>query len=278
MKKILIAFNAADINLNIMDFACYIAKLSRSKLTGVFIEQLLGEEAPALKKAYGSAYVETIVAEDIPENKIRKNEWDRNIHFFEEACQTRGVNYSVHQDRGVPVEEIIMESRFADLLIVDPAMSLGEKTEGIPSHFVKEVLAKSECPVIIAPFGFDGIDEILFTYDGSASSVFSIKQFNYLFSELANTKVTVFQVKNNDEPVTEKDKIGELMQNYYSSIGYRTAQGTPENALFDYLLGKKKVFVVMGAYSRTMLSNFFKRSTADLIVKTIDLPFFIAHP
>jgi hypothetical protein len=33
----------------------------------------------------------------------------------------------------------------------------------------------------------------------------------------------------------------------------------------------------MGAFGRSMLSDFFKHSTAELIVKTINLPVFIAH-
>ena len=38
MKKILVAIHAKQINANVFDFACYIAKLTHSKLTGVFLE------------------------------------------------------------------------------------------------------------------------------------------------------------------------------------------------------------------------------------------------
>jgi hypothetical protein len=48
-------------------------------------------------------------------------------------------------------------------------------------------------------------------------------------------------------------------------------------AHYRYLLEKKNVLVVTGAFGRSTLSDLFKHSTAELLVKTIDLPVFISH-
>lgn len=254
MKKILVAIDAGKINRNYLDFACFLAKLTHSKIIGTFLSRK--EE----------------------ESKARTKLIDENIQFFKQTCENKGSNCSVHLDKGVPVSEIISESRFAELLIVDPEMSFGGKNEGIPTGFIKEVLTKSECPVVIAPFSFYGTEEILFAYDGSKSSLFAIKQFTYLFPELTDKKVTILQVnENEDGPVIEKEKIGELLQMHYSSIGFHTLYGKASDELYNYLLGKKNIFVVMGAFGRGMLSGFLKHSTAELVVKTINLPIFIAH-
>ena len=45
MEKILLAMDALNLNMNAIDFACYVAKLTRSRLTGVFLEGLI-EERP----------------------------------------------------------------------------------------------------------------------------------------------------------------------------------------------------------------------------------------
>jgi len=271
MKKVLVAIDARQVNTNAFDFACFIAKLTHSKLTGVFLENrsetpVLAEEALHLPH---DGYIEAA-----PTGGVR----DDDIRLFKTICETRGTNCSIHHDKGVPVAEIIKESRFADLLIADPELSFKEKKEAVPTGFIKEVLAKSECPVVIAPFSFSGIDEILFAYDGSPSSLFAIKQFTYLFPEFADKKIIVLQVsERKDEPIIEKDKIGELLQLQYSAIGFQQLYGNAGNELYAYLLGKKNVFVVMGAFGRSMLSGFFKHSTAELVVKTVDLPVFIAH-
>jgi nucleotide-binding universal stress UspA family protein len=270
MKRILVAIDANQVNVNMLDFACFIAKLTHSKLTGIFLDKIKAEE-PLKEMAY--------VALGEPAGTSEKVKlFDEGARLFTNACNNRGANCSLHHDEGSPVVDIIIESRFAELLIVDPEMSFKEKKEVIPSGFIKEVLTKSECPVVLAPFSFYGIDEIIFAYDGSPASVFAIKQFIYLFPEFTEKKVTVLQVnEHGDNAFTEKNKIGELLQMHFSSIGFQSMHGKADDEIFGYLLGKKNVFVVMGAFGRSMLSGFFKHSTAELILKTINLPVFIAH-
>jgi nucleotide-binding universal stress UspA family protein len=203
---------------------------------------------------------------------------DDNIHLFREACANRETNCSVHFDRMVPLDDLIKESRFAELLIVDPDMSFKEKKEEIPSCFIKSVLAESECPVVLAPFDFHAIEEILLAYDGSAASVYAIKQFTYLFPELTGKKITVLQVNEaGNNGFSEKGKIEGLLKLHYQRIEFQLLHGKAADELLGYLLGKKNIFVVMGAFGRSMLSGLFKHSTAELIIKTINVPVFIAH-
>ncbi|THU30716.1 universal stress protein [Niastella caeni] len=272
MEKVIVAVDANQVNIQVLDFACFIAKLTHSKLIGIFLGETESPEMQAKETITG------VGNNVLMEAKESIKQVDKSIYFFKEACRNRATNCSVHFGKGEPVVDIIKESRFADLLIVDPEMSFRDKKEGVPSAFIKEVLSKSECPVLIPPFRFDGIDEILFAYDGSPSSVFAIKQFTYLFPELTDKKLIVLEVNENDEvPVIEKEKIGELLQMHFSAIGFKQLRGDASNELFSYLLGKKNIFVVMGAFGRSNLSAFFKHSTAELLLKTINLPVFIAH-
>jgi len=75
----------------------------------------------------------------------------------------------------------------------------------------------------------------------------------------------------------ERERVGELLQMHYSVIGYHRLKGHAGNELYRYLWAKKNVFVIMGAFGRSMFSDFFKHSTAELVVETINLPVFIAH-
>ncbi len=62
--------------------------------------------------------------------------------------------------------------------------------------------------MILAPLSFEGIDEILFAYDGGKSALFSIRQFTSLFPELTDKKIIVLQVNEHaaDDPVIERRK------------------------------------------------------------------------
>jgi hypothetical protein len=276
VKNILLAVNAAKPEMNAIDFACYIANLTHSKLTGVFLENVCEPRVPELRTFHGLPFVETIVANDIPENRERKKTCRDNIRLFHEACINRGVNSCTHLDSSVPMREMIGESRFADLIILNPETSFQSKTENTPTAFAKEVMAKSECPVIIAPLSFEGVDEILFAYDGSSSSVFALKQFTYLFPELKDKKVLILHV-NEQSSLIDQNQIESLVKSHYTDVSFCILSGRPGDELFAYLLGKRNVFVVMGAFGRSSFSDLFRPSAARLVVKAINLPIFIAH-
>ena len=280
MEKILLAIDSTKINLDTLDFACYVAVLTHSRLTGVFLLNQQEKEAPVLRNMFGVTYAETVVAADIPGNVEKKKLCEKNIQLFMEGCQRRGISCNVHVDKGVATSELIAETRFADLLIVDSGLTLQERQEETPSTFLREILAKSECPVAMAPPVFRGIEEIVFAYDGSSSAVYALKQFTHLFKPLNDKKITVLQVNNEEDeelPIIEKEKIADLLKVHYSSIGFQVLQGRVNDELGNYLHEKKNAFVIMGAFGRTMLSVFLKRSAADLVIKRINLPLFIAH-
>jgi hypothetical protein len=278
MKKILLAIDAVQIDTESVDFGCYVATLANSALTGVFLDNM-GDKLPSLKMAFGMPYVESIVVSDLPDYQEKRRCREENIHVFGQTCANRGVRFHVHRVSGSnPAKSLIEESRFADLLIIKSDISFDTVYEGPATHFVKEVLAGAECPVIIIPTRFNGIEQVVFAYDGSRSAVFAIKQFTYLFPELTDKKAIVLQVNEDfDMPLTEKEKIAELLKVHYSRIGFQIMQGNAKDELYSYLLDKKNTLVVMGAYGRSWLSNIIKPSSASLLLERINLPIFIAH-
>jgi hypothetical protein len=277
MQNILLAIDVLSPDEKTLNFACYLAKTTNSKLTGVFLENLIYADKPLLKSLHGLPYVETILSTDLPENEAKRKGLNRAIINFDEACERNGLRHYIHVDRGIPAEELIEESRFADILIVDAETSFSKKTGDIPTKFVKDILTESECPVIISPESLDGIDEIIFAYDGSASCVFAIKQFTYLFPQFADRMIRVVEVKKDTSNISEKHKLKGWLQSHYNSIDLVVLYGEPRAELFAYLLNKENMFVVMGAYGRGWLYTLFRKSNAELVVKGIDLPVFVAH-
>jgi len=278
MEKILLALDPQNMNMNTIDFACYLSRLTCSRLTGVFLEDLLAGERPVIRTLEGASYLDSRVVPDSPEGEEKRGITEENIRSFKVACDCRGVQTLVHRDRGVPATEIVEESRFADVIVVDAETSFTKRNELLPGRFIKDVLVDSECPVIIAPYSFDSIDDIIFSYNGEKSSVFAIRQFTYLFPELRPKKAIVVSVRNDgEEALEEQFKMKEWMRNHYDEVEYVVLKGEPSDQLFGFLLEKKNGIVVMGAYGRDMLSRFFKPSHARLIIKTVNLPIFIAH-
>ncbi|MEO8413204.1 MAG: hypothetical protein ABI472_06070 [Ginsengibacter sp.] len=278
MRKILLGVDAVNPDMDALDFACYLARLTKSKVTGVFLENLVAAEIPVVKQMQGIVSIDWQVDEKSPGNAIKMGLVEKNISFFKEACLRRSVTGRVHRDKGVPANELIEESRFADVIVVNSDTSFNKRYEGAPTEFVRDILKKAECPVIIAPGKFDAMDEIIFTYDKSASSVFAIKQFTYLFPELQNRKVSVVQVNAKGEwHGSDKRKFEEWLNDHYTDFHFEVEKGDSDAKLFEYLFKRKNIMIVMGAYGRNAVSHFFKPSHADLLLTTVTQPIFIAH-
>ena len=277
-KKILLAIDAINPDKNALEFACYLGRLTKSKIIGVFLENLVAEERPVLKKMHGMTYVDWELDEKSDEHKAKTDKVERNIAIFKDGCISGEVCFRVHRDRGVPVRELIGESRFADVLVVDAQTSFHKRYEGNPTEFVRDVLKKAECPVIIAPESFEGVDEIIFAYNGSSSSVFAIKQFTYLFPQLHNKKVSIVQVNAAGEwHDPDKYKFKEWLKEHYTDLHFEALKGETDTKLLTHVINRKNIFLVMGAYGRGAISQFFKHSQADLLIKTVSHPIFIAH-
>lgn len=278
MEKILLAIDAINIDITSLEFACYLARLTNSKITGVFLENLVAEERPVANKMQGITYGDWEVDERLAERGFKTELVERNIKIFKEECINRGVSFALHRDRGVPARELIEESRFADVLVIDAETSFNRRYEGTPTEFVRDILKKAECPVVIAPEHFESIYEIIFTYNESPSSVFAIKQFTYLFPQFSNKMVSIIQVNESGawkDP--DKYKFKEWLKEHYTNLNFEVVIGNIDNKLFDHLFKRKNIFLVMGAYGRTEVSQFFRRSHADLLIKTATQPIFIAH-
>jgi hypothetical protein len=274
MKRILVAIDASNFKTSLIDFACYIARLTHSRLTGMFYHFQL--ESVAMEKLKSEVFAGS--AEWQLEYEERKEEYPKSIKLFKEFCCSREVNCDVHINGDVVIEELIAETRYADLVVADPTITFTNKAEVIPSVFLRELLARAECPVLVAPESFEWVNEIVFAYDGSKSSVFAIKQFTYMFPELRNRKVLVVEVcESENQSVTAKENISAWLHNNYSDINYLVLNGKPKDELFGYLLEKEKMFVVMGSFGRSMLSSLFSKSNAELLLKVVNLPFFIVH-
>lgn len=275
MEKILYVTDAVQLNIKCLDFACFLCNLTHSRLTGVFLENL--ENETRSRKALQAAAVGTRLYGKT-RREVKEIYCEDNIQHFKEACEVRDVCCNVHHDRGVPLLEVIAESRYADLIIIDANTSFTEERQGAPTGFVRDVLKQSECPVVIAPESFEGIEEIIFTYDNSRSAAFAIRQFTQLFPELRNRKATILSVMAPGSSNIDKYKLKEWLKDHYDDIEFVIIEDRrTRTRLLEYLLEKSNAFVVMGAYGRSLPSNIFSPSHGRPVVGTISHPVFIAH-
>jgi nucleotide-binding universal stress UspA family protein len=275
MGKILVVIDPVKANRNTLDFALYIGQQTKSAITGLFIENA----DPRLVERDLHGFPVAFTEKNIAKNRlVIKAEIEQTLSDFEMKCADRRIPFVVHRDYGIPVDEVLAESRFADLLLIDAGTELEKKSERAPTDFVNEILRKSECPVVLAPEHPGEINEIIFCYDGSRNAMHAIRQFTCLFPQFKDKKLVILEVKKDGKGDLQKEKrLTEWMGNHYPHFQHEIRTGTVRQILFDSVFKKENIFIVMGSFGRTALSAFFKKATAESLIKITTQPVFIAH-
>ena len=276
MKKIIAAFDGLKYSANTADCAVDIAKQTGAHVTGVFLDDFTR-----------TSYTQyDLVKENASEREMRKYEAkdndtrDEAAIEFETACRQAGVQYNIHRDRNIAIQELLHESIYADLLIIDGKETLGQNEAQMPTGFIRDVLSGAKCPVLLLPGKYSLVKKIIMLYDGSPSSVHAVKMFSYLLPQLALYPTEVLSAKGfyDDLHVPDNRLMKEFMKRHAPKAVYNVLTGRAEKELVNHIKNQHETaLLVMGAYDRGRISRWFKESMADVMMRETSLPLFVAH-
>jgi nucleotide-binding universal stress UspA family protein len=276
MKKIIAAFDGLKLSTGTMDYAIHIAKSYNAHLVGIFLDDYTysgygyGE---LLARAEEKNIMQLL---DEADRLKRKAAADR----FTTQCREAAINFSVHHDRKIAMKELLHESIYADLLIIDRKESFGNGEELQPTGFIHDLLADVHCPVLLVPGKFIPPVKNIILYDGSPSSVYAIKAFDYVMQPFKHLETEVVSVKATASSLHVPDNtlMKEFMKRHFPKAVFTVLKGSAEETIVTFLLQQKEeVMVILGAYQRNRVSRWFKPSMADMLVQQTKLPLFVAH-
>lgn len=276
MKKILVVFDGLKYSDSAVAYAIDIAKDSNALLVGVFLHDMSYLSISYTYRwgsPYTNAWESTYKPDPADEEKIKAN-----TSIFASKCEQAGVKFKMHIDRGVPVEELLQESAFADLLIMDARLAFSNVAEDEMAAQFIEMLSEVQCPVLIVPSVFEKINNAILTYDGSASSTYAIKMYSYLFPEWKNYPTRMVSVNAEHPEMEQKHHILDLLNERFMDFHTDVLIGSAKQTLLTYLKTiTNNTVVVMGAYGRPALSMLFRKSMANAVIREVMVPVFIAH-
>src|SRR4030095_14910998 len=82
---------------------------------------------------------------------------EKAIDDFEDGCRKEKINFSIHKDKGNALDELLHETIFADLLVIDAWETFSYLENSLPGWFMKNVLHHVHCPVLVVPKKFNPI-------------------------------------------------------------------------------------------------------------------------
>ena len=272
MKKIIAAFDGLKYSSGTRDYAINIAKETQTHLIGVFMDD----------PTYTSYKIYELIAEQgVSEEKLdkykAKDEATRDAAAadFEQICQHSGIEYSIHHDHNIAIQDLKHESIYADMIIINVKETLTHYNEKLPTRFIRDLLSDTQCPILIVPQRYKPINKIILLYDGEPSSVHAIKMFSYLLPNMMDLETEVISV---NQVHADNKLMKEYMKRHYPKAKYTVLKGLAETEIVNYLKpATDNTLVVLGAYRRGSISRWFRESMADVLMREVKLPLFIAH-
>ena len=273
MKKLIIALDGQHFPKGAFEFVKSINVKTKILLAGVFLSPVDYSKLLAYTGLDGMTM--------IPEWLIKNDDdvlVNKNISSFKEACIAAGIEFRIHKDTDLmALASLIEETRFADALLVSSDLFYANVAKNQPNFYLEEVLKKAECPVMLVPENYEEPNQVILAYDGNESSVFAIKQFAYVFPELAEKETILLSIIHQEDELPEYSMITELLSSHYPDLKIQTLHLKHKRDFTEWMTNKPNNFIVMGAFSRSIFSQLFKKSFASDVIHEIKMPLFISH-
>lgn len=278
MKKFIAAFDGLKFSASTRDYAIQLAKQNGAHLVGVFLDDF----------TYTSYKIYDLVStggSPIESSKRKLDKKDAETRAlaaasFEAACKKAGIEYTLHHDRSIAIQELLHESIYADLLIINSKETLTHYNEKIPTGFIRDLLSNVQCPVLLVPNIYKPINRLTLLYDGESSSVHAVKMLSYNLSLFKQDPVEVVTVNPPKMSLHIPDNrlMKEFIKRHFPKAKFVVLKGVAEVEIVKYIKQQNEIpLVVLGAYRRGTVSRWFRESMADVLMRELKLPLFIAH-
>jgi len=277
MKKIIAAFDGLKYSDSTEKYAIAIASQMKAHLVGVFLDDFTYSSYKIYDLVVKKAASEKTIREYSKKDRQAR---DLAVAKFEQSCRKAGIEFNIHRDKNIAIQDLLHETIFADLLIIDSKETLTHYNEKLPTRFVSDILAGAQCPVLVVPQKYLPVKKVIFLYDGDPSAVHAIKMFSYTLPLQQDISTEVVAAKGfyGDLHVPDNRLMKEFMKRHFPSSVFSVLKGDPKTEIVNHLKTEKQdSVVVLGAYRRGAVSRWLKESLADTLLKEIKLPLFVAH-
>lgn len=276
MKKILAVFNASKMSDSTLGYAIHFAKSTGAHLVGLFLNE-------SLFYPYNLASDKKSRNQDNA-NKLTKND-EKKItqakNVFREKCEQAEIQFSFHKEESISLRQLKSESMYCDLMVIDQRETFTSQKETPPTHFIKDLLGDIQCPALVVPSLYLPVEKLVLLYDGGPAALYAIKMFSYVLGNPQNLPVKILTVKEKKKTaffMPDNKKIREFTKRHFPKATFVVAKGNAEEEISSYLSHlPRNQLVVLGAYQRSEISRWFKVSMADVLMKELEMPLFIAH-
>ena len=272
MKKVVLISDGRELSKNTFNFLYNLHEQEAFLLTGAFFHCINS------RLLIGSAFAPGTDA--LPTFTNKENDaYLAVMETFKTLCTKSNIEYRIHQQNEIwDVDDIVKESRYADLMVLNGESFFNDLENEQPNSFLRDVLKNAECATIVIPEDVRAIKRIAVAYDGKKESVFALKRFCDLLPYLKHLPVDIYYwADKTDHQLADLDYLKEYAGRHFPNVNFRELFFDASKYLSNWMSENKDTMLICGSYHRSTIFSGFRKSFSDDVIKNHSAPVFIAH-
>ena len=195
-----------------------------------------------------------------------------------DASRSHGSDCSTETARGAADDRIVERSQGVDLVVVGrDGEHEGCRTALIGST-VDGVLRKTTKPVVVVPSGAELGGPVVLAFDGSPGSRLAAKLAVELAGRLDQPVHVFVDSKDKGRAAARFDEVHRLLGSLQVPVREASSTlGRPDVKIVDTAKGTRAGLVVMGAFGRNRINEYFLGSNARAVVRTSPVAVLLAR-
>ena len=201
------------------------------------------------------------------------------LEQFSLRCAEAGVSSKVLEVVGEAYAQILREAQRYDLILLGKQTYFHFATQEGPCETLQTVLKNTPRPVVTVPDRLPGGSTILIAYDGSLQAARALQAFQAVGLDDGREIHVVTVGTDHVEASRHADRAAEFLGFHGIKAAVQVLATSEDPAAV--ILGEAKRFnadlVVVGAYGRSAVHEFFLGSVTRTLLKESPIPLFLYH-
>jgi nucleotide-binding universal stress UspA family protein len=200
------------------------------------------------------------------------------LESFSLQCAKCGLPCKVLENAGIPADQICLEAQRYDLILLGKETHFHFETEQDADDTLTRVLKASPRPVVTVPEKERGGNAIVVAYDGSLQAARTLQAFQTLGIDQSHDVHIVTVHLNHEEAVRHVDRAVDFLRSHDIKAQHHTiTSSSPATVIMEHADRLKAGLLVMGAYGKPVIREFFFGSVTKTLLKERTWPIFLYH-
>jgi nucleotide-binding universal stress UspA family protein len=207
-----------------------------------------------------------------------KNRADAACRRLSERARATGVDHTCETVGGVSDDRIIEKGQQADIIVVGRDGQHAQHRTGLIGSTVNGVIRKTAKPALVVPVGAQAPGPILLAFDGSPGSRIGARLAVQLATRLGESVHVFVDSKDKGRAIARFEEVRSLAQSLPTPVReISSTLGRPDVKIVDSAREVRAGLIVMGAYGRNRITEYFLGSNSAAVVRTSSVAVLLAR-